>query len=82
MTNQDVQVWINKIVTIRSYGESAHIEEDIMRAAVLTAIANGEAADPAEMARLAMTSSTIDSLVALAREDKDKAVRLLLEGEV
>ncbi len=61
MTPEEVETWLDRIREHAEAGdnEAAHAAEDDMSARVLDAIACGAAADPAYLARLALSSSEI-----------------------
>jgi hypothetical protein len=60
MTPSEVQKRIDEIKAKRFDDEAAHSMEDDLHRDVLSAIARGECADPAECARLALTTFEID----------------------
>ena len=61
MTPEEVEAWLGRIRehVAAGDGEAAHAAEDDMCARVLDAIAHGSTADPARLARLALSSSEI-----------------------
>jgi hypothetical protein len=61
MTLEDVEAQLGKIreMAAGADSEEAHLLEDAMHASVLEAIADGRAADPAQLARTALSSSEI-----------------------
>jgi hypothetical protein len=60
MTKADVQAALERIRSLAGDDESAHMEEDNLYEAVLQAIADGTAEDPAGMAALALKASAIE----------------------
>ena len=60
MNIKQVRERLKKIEEVKSDCESAHSYEDGMWRAVLQAIANGEAEDPAALARECLKSEDID----------------------
>ncbi len=59
MTINELIMMIGKIERKKGDDEAAHCLEDDMRERVLQAIAAGDCMDPAELARIALTSSEI-----------------------